>query len=455
MPQSSKINDYLTVVCEQIRWQKAHDIIAGEIKDHIIDQKDFFVTEGLDEETATEKAIFEMGDPVLVGGELDRTHRPKVEWSIIIFTGIALALRFIIQIAITSDIYVPGGLAKSLMYTMFGIVIMTAAYYIDFTIIGKYPMTVFSGFIILTLGAAFISPTINGYRIYIPFLLLLFPTVFAGIIYSMRSKGYLGIVLSGILTLVPVPLGMLATRITGIAPSVICLILMTLAIVKGWFHVKNKVLAALLTYIPAALAAMYFLFFLVVKAPYAMQRILCSLNPSLDPMNHGYMGTVIRDLLQGARFFGEGKMSVPLPVEKVLPEIHSDTLLTYLIHRFGWISFIVIFVVVTIFIVRAFVICSRQKSILGTLVAVSVLLAFTMQVVLFFIFNLGLPVVSMVALPLVSFNGTATIINMLLIGILLSVFKSGDIVRDKLIISSSRKNKRLEFTEGKIIINLN
>lgn len=67
MQQSTKINEYLKIVCEQIRWKKAHGVISEEIENHIIDQKNAFINEGLDEEAAIDKAILDMGDPVVVG----------------------------------------------------------------------------------------------------------------------------------------------------------------------------------------------------------------------------------------------------------------------------------------------------------------------------------------------------------------------------------------------------
>lgn len=73
--RDTKIREYLNDVCNQIRWKKAHYIICEELENHIIDQKAAFVQMGMDEETATDKAIKEMGDPILVGSELDQTHR--------------------------------------------------------------------------------------------------------------------------------------------------------------------------------------------------------------------------------------------------------------------------------------------------------------------------------------------------------------------------------------------
>ena len=78
MQQPSKITEYLEAVRQQIRWKKVQSLVLEEIKSHIIDQKDAFISDGLNEEEATDKAIAEMGDPNVVGEQLDRAHRPRL-----------------------------------------------------------------------------------------------------------------------------------------------------------------------------------------------------------------------------------------------------------------------------------------------------------------------------------------------------------------------------------------
>jgi hypothetical protein len=48
---------YSTTVCDQIRWKKAHGSIAHEIEDHLCDQRDYYMSQGEEEEAATQKAI--------------------------------------------------------------------------------------------------------------------------------------------------------------------------------------------------------------------------------------------------------------------------------------------------------------------------------------------------------------------------------------------------------------
>ena len=53
-----------------------------------MDQMDAYMREGMGEEEALDKAIMEMGDPVEVGVEFDRIHRPQMSWSMVLAVGI-------------------------------------------------------------------------------------------------------------------------------------------------------------------------------------------------------------------------------------------------------------------------------------------------------------------------------------------------------------------------------
>ena len=74
------IREYLDTVQEQIRWKRARPVVARELEQHLNDQRGAFLEEGNTPETAERLAVEEMGDPVTVGTELDRVHRPKPQW---------------------------------------------------------------------------------------------------------------------------------------------------------------------------------------------------------------------------------------------------------------------------------------------------------------------------------------------------------------------------------------
>lgn len=69
------IQEYLYAVEEQISWKRARLVLSRELRQHLEDQRDDFAAQGFAD--AEKMAVAEMGDPVPVGAELDRLHRPK------------------------------------------------------------------------------------------------------------------------------------------------------------------------------------------------------------------------------------------------------------------------------------------------------------------------------------------------------------------------------------------
>ena len=55
-------NEYLEIVMEQIRCKRAVPYLKGELEDHIQDQKDAFIADGMIPEEAEMMAVREMGD---------------------------------------------------------------------------------------------------------------------------------------------------------------------------------------------------------------------------------------------------------------------------------------------------------------------------------------------------------------------------------------------------------
>lgn len=452
--QQSNITEYVKTVCEQVRWKKAHDLISEEIKDHIVDQKNAFINSGLDDKTATEKAIIEMGDPVLIGTEFDRSYRPKVEWSIVILTCIMVFIGFLVRyfVIYNSAENINISISKDILSIIIGFAFMTTAYFLDFTIIGKHPKKIFFGLIVLVIvtftnNNPYFSPTTFS------FILLFFPTIFAGIIHKMRNKSYLGIIQMGIFFFIPAVICLNARTISSIIIySISCLMLLTAAILNGWVNVK-KSNALSLVYGVVALVSTISMLVIISTRSYMFHRLQGAFNPSLEPQTSGWLTIFVRNRISGAKLFGQGSLGEYAGV--TLPSKHSDLLLTYLIHKVGWVSFIVVMMIVIIFIIRLFKLCKKQKSVLAKLVSTSILITFTMQVFVYVIYNLGFQLLSPLTLPFFSYGSASIVINMILIGILLSVFNTGDLYYDDKPKHALNKNKLFEYSEGKITIDLN
>lgn len=89
-----EFKEFLDTMSGQIRSQKARAVAVREMEDHIRDQADFYESQGMSGGDALKEAVRQMGDPVDVGVELDRIHRPDMEWRlfgwIVAFSGMGL-----------------------------------------------------------------------------------------------------------------------------------------------------------------------------------------------------------------------------------------------------------------------------------------------------------------------------------------------------------------------------
>ncbi len=91
MNLSPDIVEFLDTVCSEIKYKKLHDPIKKELSEHITDQIDAYLLKDISQEEATLKAIQDMGNPILIGQSLNKTHRPRVNWTIItLISGIIL-----------------------------------------------------------------------------------------------------------------------------------------------------------------------------------------------------------------------------------------------------------------------------------------------------------------------------------------------------------------------------
>lgn len=74
------VDNFLNEVCKHIKYKKAHSEISEELQNHIKDRIQDFIHSDFDEETAIKKAVEAMGNPVELGIELNKFHKPYLGW---------------------------------------------------------------------------------------------------------------------------------------------------------------------------------------------------------------------------------------------------------------------------------------------------------------------------------------------------------------------------------------
>jgi cell division protein FtsW (lipid II flippase) len=447
------------LVCEQIRWKKAHFRIAEEIENHITDQRDSFMAQGLDEEAATDRAIAHTGDAITIGAQLDRTHRPRLQWDMLAVTAVLLALGLLVRLFIFNGEDKVGFMSVQLFFISIGIVGMLIAYFVDFSLLGKYPKAIHFSITAFFIAFLFLSPMIDGRLYYIQYITLLFPLAFVLVILATRNQRYTGIILCGLAfafqAFIALIISLPSSLFGFLHFTIVDMALLSIALWKNWFGVKRSY-GFLLTLAQIVLT-LYAFIVSMITPPWRnlfAERLAIAFNPSLDLPGLGYLSVMTRELLSGAKLFGPGNIPEEYIYLLTGPRtiFYTDSLLTALISLVGWIAFIVVAGVILFFIFRGFRLCFQQKSSLGFFVSLSIMMTFSIQVISYVVFNLGFQLTSPMSLPLISYGNTATVINLALIGFLLSVFRTGDVVTDEKSPAAAIRNKFITLEDGKLTI---
>ena len=199
-----KYEEYMMSLTEQIRDTRAKHLVAEEIKNHIEEQTECYEADGMSHEMAAEEAVRQMGNPVETGIELNKIHKPKMPWAML---GIVTVL-MLAAIVMQAVIFAEGGnalsswanLPKTIVYNCLSLAVILGLLYMDYNFIAKYAY-VFYGvyivgqpiFLIVVEGFAEVGKITSLTAHY--GVQMLFPIIFAGIIYRNRNRGGKGIAL--------------------------------------------------------------------------------------------------------------------------------------------------------------------------------------------------------------------------------------------------------------------
>ena len=431
--------EYLNTLTEQIRCKQAREAVREEIEGHINDQIEECLQEGMTKEEAEIYAVKQMGDPVETGVSLDRVHRPKVAWSMIVLIGILSILGTVVQylISVNCENTIGFNLTSHLVYTLAGFLIMALMYYLDYSFFGKYGKVmavIFLGFMFLQVfflgrevNGARIFANIGGYSLSLKMLMLLYIPVFGGVLYSYRDGGYKAVVKSMIFLLIPVWITKNMSCLSlSLALFLVMMIMLSVAMVKGWFAVKGKDLVvtawSIIIFGPALILLLGIKFRWFEE--YQIARIT-SLFGRGDSSGSSYVYYKVREIIGSSQLWGRaGNLQ---DTSSLLPEIGSGFILTYLISYYGILTAVLIGGLLLFLVFKILKISFRQKNQLGMIIGTGCGSVLGIQILTYLLENLGLMPYTFVYLPLFSAGGTGIIVTYALLGIILSIYKYQDI----------------------------
>lgn len=439
--------EYLTTLKDQIRDRHAKEFVAEEYKTHIDEQTIDYLEKGMSKQEAEAAAVKDMGDPVSVGIHLDRIHRPKMEYKLLIMIALISIIGTILSIMINKNDPLKTTAAAGLISLSGEIIIMLIFYRIDYTIIeGKCRILCFILPLFVLLLAALFGNTMTG-GVILNFvwptdsILLFYIPLFAGILYEYREKGMKS--LFQILFWAVWPLSLFLLRLITLRFAVLFLItelcLFYIALMKDWYKVKKG---------PVFLFSNLF-FFLICGIGLSL-TLTSNLNGSSknqvmrvkNYLAHFGSGEYINDyhgnhliypviakVVSNCKWIGKSEAAL-----NTLNSESNNYMFSDLLKIAAEIGLLFMFLSVLLLFALAgyvFVISFRQKNRLGFILGCSCAVVFFFHTLSITLISLGVLPLATTSVPIISMALPYNIFYYSMLGIMLSVYRYKDIRIEK------------------------
>lgn len=432
MPGPETIRDYLDTVAAQIRWKRARAVAVRELGTHLEDQRNEFQAEGHSPEEAERLAVEEMGDPVAVGTDLDRLHRPKSQWKMLCLLAAALGLWLVLRLAERWGV----SYWNEYVVSFGGIVLLAAGlaagiYLLDYTLLAKAALPLA---VLLTAAAAL------GGRLQFQmgcthdlgqYIILLLPVAMALAVYGLRSRGTGGLALCCVLGLLPAVCYLPGSPLRFLwalwgAPPVLWVSL---------FGVTGVLAAGVRL---GAFGARRRNWLLV--AAYSAAVLACLAATFLRPGQWLYFYVRQEDMAWAWEIVSHAKLAGMVELD---PALMGDVRLELGFRRYhgyllavlanyGWLGLALIQAPAAAILIFGWRKLRRQASLLGRLLGTAALATLTWQAAAVLVQDLaGLRgLLTCFPYPFLSDGGTALAVDCALLGLLLSVLREESIARD-------------------------
>ena len=352
-----------------------------------------------------------MGDPVLIGQQLDAVHRPRPQYAPLLLAAVLAICGALIRIHI-------GGAspARSIAAAALGFLLLLVAYFSDYRRLVRYGGWIYLATVVLGYAARQWWPWIFQSGRLFQYVSLLFPLAGTLAACALRGKRR-GFWLAGLAYGLLLWLSYRMTYALGTLLLILCgAMTMLAAIRQNWWPVRKKPAAALvITVSAAALAALTW-------ARWDTLLFALGMDPQYYP--YAFSDTVVRQVLELAPNWGSADL--PLGLTQSFAYLNftsdaSDYLLTLLICQMGRVPFLLLCGAFVLLLILLCVRCLRQLRGSGGVLAAVVFLTLAAQFVSSVLFNCGIRLF-VAYFPFVMGN-LNTVIDLALLGVALSVFR--------------------------------
>ncbi len=472
---SNKAELFLEDVAEQIQYKPVRDEIKEELAAHMEDRKAEYVSQGMDDLKAWDKAAEEMGDAVEIGVRLNEARKlqknqPAVH---LVMALLAIGLLGNLRLMMVTD---SGFWFSGIFYFLFGFIVFTIVYYFGYQKLVKHSKK-FLAAIIGIWGLYLVFLILRMQMISdIPFWLTSISVLFAAellcipaavvIIYFNRNKKYIpflaitGLLASiiGISTRLVNDYILTANLILTLSVYVALLYMIVRGMLKG--KIRNQLFAWMLS-----LGVVTAIFAVSFRGDwtYMMEQCFYPEKVAQDYWDDAYNSVLIKSLLNKAEITGTVNLTQEelmgyytddwyfdnidafhykykmqfvdagsVKLENIMPQHYqNDYRIAYWILKYGWLpAFVLMGIILTAYgVLIRMVVMIKNK--MGKVIAFSCMIALILQMIVYTMGNLGYQFGWFCNFPFISEGISSITTNMILAGLACSAYRYDRVVKEE------------------------
>lgn len=156
-------------------------------------------------------------------------------------------------------------------------------------------------------------------------------------------------------------------------------------------------------------------------APYQKDRILTFIDPNRDPLGRGYNVTQAVIAVGAGEFTGRGLGFGSQSQLRFLPESQTDFIFAVIAEELGFAGVTLVLVFLGILLSRLLFIAKSAPDDFTVFLALGIFIAFAVECTVNIGMNLGLMPVTGIALPFLSYGGSALLLSLFMVGVVQSI----------------------------------
>lgn len=448
------IKEFLENVCNEIKYKPIRNDISEELALHIEEVKQDYIAEGLTEEAAEEKAVLNMGNAEEIGKKLNKIHRPKLDWILLILVAILIGFGMLV-ISIKYE-RLGGVVLKDFVLISLSLILSLIVYFFDYRKIKKYSNLIYVCSTVLIVLSLLFGYTLNGSYVYLNGISMMnictcmYLIAFAGFVCNIKDDKFINIEVGKIkikfnidiikLFVTSIFSIILLSLITPFAmPCILAIsywIISISAIINSKKEVKNKLSKFLIS---TLIIGLIFVLFVLLAKPGIFYKFksLISRSYESDLRFNGWMGLKISEVLD------EAKLTSGLDNMETYQGLFdggTNYALITIIAYCGTLYSAIIIVTVILLCMKLIWDCKNIKDNYGKLLIVALSSIILLQACLNILMNLNLVPIMDINLPFVSYGMNGLFVNMQSIALILSIYRRKDIL-----FKDVNKNKKLKL----------